>query len=94
MSRFSPEMEKKYEEVCAEIKKKQEDLLTSPKLPGKIDLLRKRWWELFQVERELRDFDRSKTGIHLTIRAVGDARNAVLDAVREFFCEEMGGGKR
>lgn len=93
MSRFSPEMEKNYKEVCAEIKKKQEDLLISPKLPEKIDLLRKRWRELGRAEVELRDFNRTKTGIHLTIRAVDDARNAVLDAVREFFCEEMGGGR-
>lgn len=93
MSRFSPEMEKKCQELCAEIKKKQAELLTSPKLPGKIDLLRKRWWELFQAERELRDFDQTKTGIHLAVRAIDDARNAVLDAVREFFCEEMGGGR-
>lgn len=93
MSRFSPEMEKKYEQVCAEVRKRHADLLISPKLPGKIDLLRKCWWELLRAEVELRDFDRTKTGIHLTIRAVDDARAAVLDAVREFFCEEVGGGK-
>lgn len=93
MSRFTPEMEKKCEEIRAEIKKKQAELLTSPKLPGKIDLLRKRWWELFRAERELRDFDPTKQGIILAVRAVDAAQAAVLDAVREFFCEEMGGGQ-
>jgi hypothetical protein len=80
-------------EIRERNKERDAKFLGDPKLPEKINLLRKRWWELYQAERELRDFDRTKTGIHLTIRAVDHARAAVMDAVREFFYEEMGGGR-
>lgn len=69
------------------------ECLPLPQLHKKIDLLRKRWWQLWRAEVDMRDFDRTKQGINLAVRAVDEARENLFDAVREFFYEEMGGGQ-
>lgn len=89
MNQIKPEMKII---IMSEIEKLA-NILKSPDLFMKISLLRKRWLELYRAGIDLRECQDDLVNRRLASDAEWRAKEAVIDAVREFFYEEMGGGK-